>query len=84
MPRDKIEGLISELHDRIADSETSPEQEELLARMKSQLAGWEGETPADGDLRTTAEMLVDELEESHPTLAALVKDIIQTLHNAGL
>ena len=84
MPKAKIEGLISELHDRLADSETSPQQEALMAEMQSHLHGWQAEAPADGDMRKTAELLMEELEENHPTLAALAKDILQALHNAGL
>lgn len=84
MPRDRIEGLITQLHEKLSDSDTSPQQEALMARMQSQLSGWEGDTPPDGDLRKTAELLADELEENHPRLAMIVKDIIQSLHNAGL
>ena len=84
MPREHIEGLITQLHEKLADSDTSPQQEALMAQMQSQLAGWEGDVPGDGDIRKTAELLADELEENPPTLAMIVKDIIQTLHNAGL
>ncbi len=57
MPKQHIEGLISELHDRFADSDTSPQQEAMLAQMKSELAEWEGPKPSE-DFRTTAERLL--------------------------
>lgn len=84
MPKDHIEGVITQLHEKLSGSETSPQQDALMARMQSQLADWEGDAPADGDIRKTAELLAEELEENHPTLAMIVKDLIQTLHNAGL
>ena len=84
MAKQKVEGLISQLHDRIGDDETSEEQARLMAQMQSQLAGWEGERPGDGDLRTTAELLLEEIEENHPKAAMVLRDIIATLHHAGL
>lgn len=84
MPKAHIEGLISQLHERLTDSDTSPQQDALMAKMQSQLAGWEGDAPADGDIRKTAELLADELEENHPKLAMFVKDLVQAMHNAGL
>lgn len=83
MPKEHIDGLISQLHDRIATSETSPEQEALLEKMQHQVNGWEDPGAAD-ELRATAEILFEEWEEKHPTMAIIVKDIIRTLHDAGL
>ena len=84
MPKQKVEGLITKLHDQLSTAETSPEQERLMQQMQSQLSGWEGDVPGDGDIRKTAELLIDELEEERPTLAMIAKDIVETLHNAGL
>ena len=83
MPKQHIEGLISELHDRFADSDTSPQQEAMLAQMKSGLAEWEGPKPSE-DFRTTAERLLQEMEEDHPRTAAVVHEIINTLNNIGV
>ena len=83
MPKHQIEGLISQLHDRLADSETSPQQEAMLARMQSQLADWEGPKPPQ-DFYETAEMLLQEVEEEHPKAAALVREIINALSSIGV
>lgn len=84
MAREHIEGLISDLHDRLGAGRSSPQQERMLAQMRAQLADWDGESPPDGDLRETAELLLEEVEEKHPTAAKVLRDIIQSLHNAGL
>ena len=84
MPKAKIEGLISQLHDRIGDDQTSPEQARMLAQLQSQLAGSEGLDPGNGDPRTTAELLLEDIEEHHPKAAMILRDIIETLHHAGL
>ena len=84
MAKEKIEGLISSLHDRLGGSDTSPEQERMLAQMRSQLEEWGGASPADRDLLQTAELLLDDIEEQHPKAAMILRDIIETLHYAGL
>jgi hypothetical protein len=83
MPKHHIEGLITQLHERFADSDTSPEQEAMLARMKSQLAEWEGPKPPE-DFSETAEMLLQEVEEEHPKAAGLVREIINALNSIGV
>lgn len=84
MSQEKIEGLISQLHERIGDDETSPQQARLLARLQGQLIGNEETNPGDGDPRKTAEMLLDELDEQHPKAAMVLRDIIENLHHIGL
>ena len=83
MPKHHIEGLITQLHERFANSDTSPEQEAMLARMKSQLAEWEGPKPPE-DFSETAEMLLQEVEEEHPKAAGLVREIINALNSIGV
>ena len=84
MSKHKIEGLIMNLHDRLAGVETSPQQARMLAQMQGQLEEWKDERPVDGDIRQTAELLMEDLEENHPKAAMVLRDIINTLHNAGL
>jgi hypothetical protein len=83
MPKQHIEGLIGQLHDKFADSDTSPQQEEMIAQMESQLAEWEGPKPPR-DVRETAELLMQEVKDEHPTAARLVQEIINTLTNIGV
>lgn len=85
MPRERIEGLISELHDKFANSDTSPEQDRMIARMQSELEEWRGpKPPADGDLKEAAERLLEDIEELHPKASMVVREIIQTLAGIGL
>lgn len=83
MAKQHIEGLISQLHEKFADSDTSPQQEAMLAQMQSQLAEWEGPKPP-ADFEETAEQLLEELEEEHPTAAALIAEIIRVLNSIGV
>ena len=84
MPKDKIKGLLGQLHEKFADSETSPQQEALMQQLQSQLSEWEGPKPADGSVVTTAEMLLEEVEEQHPHLTQLLKEILDALGKIGI
>lgn len=87
MPKQHIEGLLGQLHEKFAysdDSEQpSSEQQAMIAQMQSQLAEWEGPKPPDTFVET-AESLLQEIEEEHPAAARLVKEIISTLGNIGV
>ncbi len=84
MPKAKIEGLITDLHERLAGDETSPQQELLLAQLQSQLDGWEGPQPPNGDIKDIAEELLEELEEKHPKAARITLEILEALGHLGL
>ena len=84
MARQKIEGLLTQLHERFASSDTSPQQEALLQQLQSQLAEWEGPVPADGNVVMTAELLLEEVKEQHPHLSLIVSEIIDLLGKIGI
>ncbi len=84
MPREKIQGLITQLHERLSASETSPQQELLMAQLQSQLDEWEGPKPPDGDLRHTLQELLDEIREQHPKATAIAEEVLESLGHMGL
>lgn len=84
MAKDRIEGLLQQLHEKLGDSETSAEQEQLLQQMQSHLSDWDGPLPADGNIVTTAELLLETVEERHPQLTRIVREIIDVLGRIGI
>jgi len=84
MPKPHIEGLLTQLHEKFASSETSPEQEALMQQLQAQLADWEGPAVADGSVVTTAEMLLEELKEKHPQLAEVLREVLDGLGKIGI
>ena len=84
MAKDKIEGLMQQLHEKLSGSETSPQQEQLLNQMESHLSDWEGPLPADGNIVNTAELLLETVEEEHPHLSRIVKEIVDVLGRIGI
>ena len=83
-PKENVEGLLTELHEKYAVSETSAEQDALMAQLQSQLAEWEGPQPPDGSIVTTAELLIDNLEERHPHLSAGLREFVRMLGRIGI
>jgi len=84
MPKQHIEGLLTQLHEKFATSDTSPEQEALMQQLQGQLAGWEGPTPPDGSVVSTAELLLEELKERHPQLAEVLRELVDGLGRIGI
>lgn len=84
MAKQKIEGLLTQLHERFADSDTSPEQEALLQQLQSQLADWDGPLPADGNIVTTTELLLEEVKEKHPQLFRIVSEMLDAFGRSGI
>jgi len=64
LPKERIKGLISELHEKLSGSNSSPQQDLLMAQLQAQLDSWDGPKPADGDIKDAAEDLLEELEEN--------------------
>jgi hypothetical protein len=79
-----IDGVLSKLHERFAGSETSPQQEELLRKLQSQLIDGDGPKLAGDGPTVTAELLAQELEEEHPHLSAIVRELIAELGRIGI
>ena len=58
--------------------------EGLLTQLQGQLAEWEGPLPADGNIVTTAELLLEEVKEQHPQLSRIVTEILDVLGRLGI
>ena len=84
MTTEKITGLVTQLHDHITTNVTSPEQEALLLQLHSQLANWEGAPAPDGSPVSTAELLLEELDDNHPQLSLVIREIIDALARIGI
>ena len=84
MAREKVEGLLTQLHARCADSDTSPQQEALLQQLQGHLEEWEGPLPADGNIVNTAELLLEEVQDKHPQLSRLVSELLDVLGRLGI
>lgn len=84
MPKQHIDGLLTQLHEKFATSDTSPEQDALLQQLQGQLADAGGFVAPDGSVVTTAELLLNELKEKHPHLSQVVRELIVALGRIGI
>lgn len=84
MPKEKIQGLISGLHEKLSGEASSPQQDLLLAQLQAQLDSWEGPKPPNGDIKDIAEELLEEVEEDHPKAARAIIEVLEALGHLGL
>ena len=84
MAKPHIDGVMATLHKKFAGADTSPEQEELLRKLQSQLVDWDGHRPSGADPAVTAELLAAELEAKHPHLSGVVRELIAALGRIGI
>ena len=84
MAKEKVENLISKLHQTFGNDELSPQQEQLINDMKAHLHNWDEPEISDPTFRETAEILLNDIKENHPKAALIAKEIIDTLNNIGV
>lgn len=84
MTKPHIEGLLTNLHKKFAGADTSPQQEELLRELQSQLVDWDGPKSTGRDPTVTAELLAEQLDAEHPHLSAAVREVIAALSRIGI
>ena len=84
MAKEKIENLITTLHETFGDNELSSQQAQLMEDMKTHLHNWDDPEIADPSLKETVELLLSGIENKHPKAATIIKEIIETLNNIGV
>jgi hypothetical protein len=83
MPQEKIQNLMTELHEHFADAEPSPEQQALLQEFERRVTSDDTAYSEFMPLETL-ELLIDEMAEQHPRTAAVMQELLTTLKNIGV
>ena len=83
MPKERIAGLITELHDTFGDEAASDQQKQLLATMRDNAHAL-GEEEHNITMLETANLLLEEISEDHPQAASVVRQIIKLLGDIGV
>ncbi len=82
--QEKLQNLLTELHEAMGDAEPSVAQMDLLDSVKRHAhAEGEPEVP-EPDLLDALEYWVEEQREEHPRTASVVDQIIKTLVDIGV
>jgi len=84
MPKQAVQTLMTDLHDRFADDLTSPQQQALMEQVQSHIHNMNEAEPTDPNFLETVELLVTEVETDHPNAAAVLNQLIETLRNIGV
>lgn len=84
MAKAKIENLMTELHERFGEMETSAQQERLLAELQAHMHdGAEGSVKDPTPLESI-QLMIDDLGDNHPNVSALLRELLDTLKNIGV
>jgi len=84
MPKQSVQTLMTDLHERFGDELISPQQQELMAQVQSHIHDMKESEPAEPGFLDTVELLVSEVEADHPNAAAVLGQILETLKNMGV
>ncbi|MFT6790979.1 MAG: hypothetical protein ACJA04_000179 [Cellvibrionaceae bacterium] len=84
MSQKTVQTLISDLHDRFGDDLTSPQQQELMKKLKMHAHNLNENEPTDLDFKDTLTVLLEDIEVQHPQEAQVIREVIQTLSNMGI
>lgn len=84
MPKAKIENLMTELHDRFGEMETSPQQERLLAELQAHVHDVSEGSVKDPTPLESIQFMIDDLGDNHPNVSTLLRELLDTLKNIGV
>jgi len=84
MPKQAVQTLMTDLHERFADELTSPQQQALMEQVQSHIHNMDDAEQADPSFLDTVELLVADVEVDHPNAAAVLSQILETLKNMGV
>ncbi len=84
MARAIIENLMTELHERFGELESSPQQERLLADLQAHVHTLGEDGVGDPTPVETVELMLENLGGNHPRIAAVLRELLDTLKNMGV
>jgi hypothetical protein len=84
MPKAKIENLMTELHERFGEMDTSPQQERLLGELQAHVHDVSEGSVKDPTPLETIQLMIDDLGDNHPNVSALLRELLDTLKNIGV
>jgi hypothetical protein len=84
MPKEQVQHLITDLHDRFGDDLSSPQQQELLSQVQAHIHNMDEAAPADPSFLETVEHFVTDIEAEHPNAASVLAQVLDILKNMGV
>lgn len=84
MPKEKVQNLMSELHELFGSGEPSAEQVRLLESLEYFVHEPSETTPPDPSPIETIELLAEQLGEEHPRASGVLRELMETLKNMGV
>lgn len=84
MPEQKMEALMSELHELFGDQKPTPQQEQLMRNLEQHIHNV-GEPDTERlNLVESLEVLIEDIEADHPRSSAVLREILARLRDMGV
>ena len=84
MPKQAIQNLMSDLHERFGDDLTSPQQQNLMDQLQAHIHDLDATAPVEPGILETIDSFISQIEDEHPSAAVIVTKILETLKNIGV
>ncbi len=84
MPKQELTSLFQRLRDHLPDGEASAQQKMLLDQIQFHLHNTDEPDPVDPSMRSSVELLIEDIGNDHPKSAAIAKNILETLASIGI
>jgi len=84
MPIESSKHLITELHDRFGLEIESAQQRELLRQLESHIHSLGEKEPVDPSFLDSLDSYFISVEQEHPNIASVLRQLIDTLKNIGV
>jgi len=84
MPQERMQNLITEMHEMFGDDQPSEQQKRLMDELQRHVHPKGSKDQADLVPLETLELLVEEVAVEHPRTAAVMREILNTLRNIGV
>jgi len=79
MPKQKLQNLMTELHDAFGNDTPSESQKQLLESLETHIHEFNDDAPIDPTPLETVELLLEQLGEEHPKTTAVLTEFLAVL-----
>jgi hypothetical protein len=84
MPKKELKSLFQRLRDHLPEGEASAQQKMLMEQIAFHIHDDGSPDPVDPSVRSSVEMLIEDVENDHPQSAAVARNILETLASIGI
>ncbi len=83
-PQQRMESLMSELHELFGHEEATPQQQQLMRNLQQHIHEQGEPDVSRPNLVESLEVVLEDIEVDHPRTSAVLREVLSTLRNIGV